>query len=75
MANEFHIQLEAFMIDFRITYTLLMQSQPPKSPYQGDFKKQCVSPKIDRRALGARHLRKVTNASRQFHLFAFSVLF
>ncbi len=30
MANEFHIQLEAFMIDFRITYTLLMQSQPPK---------------------------------------------
>ena len=25
------------MVDFRITYTLLMQSQPPKSPYQGDF--------------------------------------
>ena len=26
-----------FMVDFRITHTLLMQSQPPKSPLSGDF--------------------------------------
>ena len=25
------------MVDFRITWTFLMQSQPPKSPLSGDF--------------------------------------
>ncbi len=30
------------MVDFRINYTLFMQSQPPKSPLSGDFEQDRV---------------------------------